>query len=234
MTDLSCDRERGILLRESMDQVPAYGLFRCYRDHELQLDGYPLEWKVVKHIVRAKADDRCVRCGHPYRVGQHSMETKEIAGSVQYVSWSPCDASCVHGGPARVREARFPGAPWQEVDLSTIGQSAAEARLDEGPLGLMVRYDVEAAWRILTVHHLNGDKSDLRWWNLASLCQRCHLTIQGKVHMDRPWPHPHSDWFKPYAAGWYAERYLGEALTREQVDERIDELLDLERWPSLF
>lgn len=30
-----------------------------------------------------------------------------------------------------------------------------------------------------TVHHLNGDKSDVRWENLVYCCQRCHLHIQG-------------------------------------------------------
>lgn len=33
----------------------------------------------------------------------------------------------------------------------------------------------------LTVHHLDGDKWNLEWWNLAALCQRCHLRIQAKV-----------------------------------------------------
>lgn len=46
--------------------------------------------------------------------------------------------------------------------------------------------------------------------------------------MERVWPWEHSDWFKPYAAGWYAWAYLGEDLTREQVGERLDELLSLE------
>jgi hypothetical protein len=87
---------------------------------------------------------------------------------------------------------------------------------------------VEAKWRILTVHHLNGVKYDCRWWNLVSLCQRCHLTIQGKVRMERPWVLEHSDWFKPYVAAYYASVFLNEDLTREQTEERLDELLDLQ------
>jgi hypothetical protein len=85
-----------------------------------------------------------------------------------------------------------------------------------------------------TVHHLRlGDdaKRDLRWWNLAALCQRCHLQIQGKVVMERIWPWPHSEWFKPYAAGWYAWVYLGEDITREEAGERADDLLSLELVP---
>jgi hypothetical protein len=86
-----------------------------------------------------------------------------------------------------------------------------------------------ARWRILTVHHLNGNKGDCRWWNLVSLCQRCHLRVQRVVQMSRVWPWPHSPWFEPYVAGYYASVYLGQELTREQVDERLKELLALER-----
>jgi 5-methylcytosine-specific restriction endonuclease McrA len=32
--------------------------------------------------------------------------------------------------------------------------------------------------RMLTVHHLDGVKSNLEWWNLAALCQVCHLFVQ--------------------------------------------------------
>ncbi len=38
----------------------------------------------------------------------------------------------------------------------------------------------------------------------------------------------HSEWFKPYAAGYYAATYLGEELSRDEVEERMDELLGLE------
>jgi hypothetical protein len=113
--------------------------------------------------------------------------------------WSPCDDGCTHGGP---REAR--GVAMHE--------------------GLQ-----QARWRILTVHHLNGNKSDCRWWNLVALCQRCHLKIQGRVVMARVWPWEHSEWFRPYAAGYYASAYLGEDLTYEETMARIDELLALER-----
>ena len=87
----------------------------------------------------------------------------------------------------------------------------------------------EAQWRILTVHHLNGVKHDCRWWNLAALCQRCHLLIQGRVDMNRVYVLEHSEWFKPYAAGWYAWSYLGEDLTREETMERLPDLLAQER-----
>lgn len=35
-------------------------------------------------------------------------------------------------------------------------------------------------------------------------CERCHLTIQAKVVMERYWMFEHTEWFKPHAAGYYA------------------------------
>ncbi|MCP3903133.1 MAG: HNH endonuclease [Planctomycetes bacterium] len=81
----------------------------------------------------------------------------------------------------------------------------------------------------LTVHHLDGNKSNCRWWNLTALCQRCHLSVQARVVIRQQYPLEHKEWFKPYAAGWYAFRYLGEDLSRPAVLERLDELLALER-----
>lgn len=83
--------------------------------------------------------------------------------------------------------------------------------------------------RVLTIHHLTGQKDLNLWWNLAPLCQVCHLVIQGKVVMERRWMFEHSDWFKPYVAGWYAYKYLGQELSRDEVMRRLDELLNLER-----
>lgn len=85
------------------------------------------------------------------------------------------------------------------------------------------------AGRTLTVHHLDINPENCRWWNLAALCQACHLSIQGRVYMDRPWVMAeHSAWFKPYAAGFYAWKYAGLDLDRDDVMSQLDELLSLE------
>lgn len=34
---------------------------------------------------------------------------------------------------------------------------------------------------VLTVAHLDNDKGNCELWNLAALCQRCHLSFQGSV-----------------------------------------------------
>lgn len=60
---------------------------------------------------------------------------------------------------------------------------------------------------VLTVHHLDGDKANCEDWNLAALCQRCHLKIQGRVKMDQNFFEailPVSDWFKPHLEGYLA------------------------------
>lgn len=187
-------------------------------------DGYPRVWHDtgggygVKHYVRNVAGNRCERCRHPYSKGEGE--------------WSRCDDQCTHGG------ASHPGGSamrvwtveetWSPFDPSPEACAAAIATLAPIP--------VEARWRILTVHHLTGHwgnteeaKRDLRWWNLAALCQVCHLQIQGKVQMGRPWPSVHTPWFQPHAAGWYAVKYLGLDLTREETLARLDELLELGR-----
>ena len=76
----------------------------------------------------------------------------------------------------------------------------------------------------LTVHHLDINPANCEWWNLAALCQRCHLTIQAKVVMEQPWMFEHSEWFKPYVAGYYAA-VRGLPTDRQYVMDRIDELV---------
>jgi hypothetical protein len=206
--------------------------------------GYPEAWGWVKDEVREFVGHRCIRCGHPYRVGQESFwsepaaeaSVREAAGLALFdseptdeprvkrerpVHWSPCDEHCRHGG--LIRRDMGEMGPDDEVlwDVHDIGAATLDLAPGMGP--------VQAAWRILTVHHANGNKLDLRWWNLLALCQRDHLSVQSRVVMDRPFILEHSGWFKPYAAGFYASKYLGEDITREQAEGRLDELLAFER-----
>lgn len=81
--------------------------------------------------------------------------------------------------------------------------------------------------RMLTVHHLDGDKGNNRWWNLLALCQACHLSVQARVIPERPWLFAHTPWFRPYVAGFYAWYHGGLNLTRAEVEARMDELLAL-------
>ncbi len=203
-------------------------LLRLYLDPiEIGDDGYPNAWRRgrpsipgwigeggeaiprIPDLVREQAGHRCIRCHHPFVVGSTPGH------------WSPCDERCTHGGPIRTSDGQQLSAPSAGEGVTVIDWLVARGSLVLGTI-------VEAEWRVLTVHHLNGVKHDCRWWNLVSLCQRCHLTIQAKVHMQRPYHREHSTWFKPYVAAFYAFEYLGEELTREETMSRLDELLDLE------
>lgn len=198
--------------------------FRYYDD--VGADGYPPEWHTtVKHLVRELAGNRCERCKHPYVVGTNKMERVwHEGGGFSYESWSPCDGRCEHAGPIRYRNPAV-------AILDPDDASWTVSELDHGPAGDLADsgWQTEARFRILTVHHLDQDKANCLWWNLVALCQRCHLTTQRRVVMDRAYIFEHSDWFKPYAAGYYAWKYLGEYLDRDETMERIDHLLALER-----
>ena len=187
-------------------------LLRVYLDpSEIAADGYPYAWRGIRRLYEANGAPPVWETGPAIKdlvrelAGYRCVRCghpypPEITSLHPKGEWTPCDQNCTHGGEL-VETLRYneDGMVW------------------------------EARWRILTTHHLNGVKHDCRWWNLAALCQRCHLAIQGRVVMDRVYVLEHSEWFKPYAAGWYASSYLGEELSREETMERLDELLALER-----
>ena len=58
----------------------------------------------------------------------------------------------------------------------------------------------------LTVHHFDGDKSNCKLYNCMALCQRCHLSVQGRVDPAVPLLFDIvSFWAMPYVAGFYAD-----------------------------
>jgi len=67
-------------------------------------------------------------------------------------------------------------------------------------------HDVESG-HVLTVHHLDGKKRNCEPWNLAALCQRCHLSVQAHVKLDQLFfveIIDVSEWFKPHLEGYLA------------------------------
>ena len=54
----------------------------------------------------------------------------------------------------------------------------------------------------LTVHHLDMDPANCADWNLAILCQRCHLRIQVKVDFEQGYMFEHTGWMKPHVEGF--------------------------------
>jgi hypothetical protein len=62
---------------------------------------------------------------------------------------------------------------------------------------------------VLTVHHLDEDKANMQTWNLAALCQRCHLRIQHRVKWEQGWWLEHSRWMARHVEEYntWAERH---------------------------
>lgn len=185
---------------------------------------YPANWTDINAAVCAEVGHRCIRCGHPYVKGAHGTG-----------EWTPCDDKCTHAGPLigvspnwlpdKISEAadalsELPGNPLENTP--TVPRLFAKR-----PTGNTMI--IVARWRILTVHHFDGDKANCEWWNLMALCQRCHLIVQGRVNPNIPYFLEHSDWAKIYIAGFYAKKYEGRLITREEATARINGLLAYER-----
>jgi hypothetical protein len=167
------------------------------------LSQYPKNWPEVAKQVKEDAGYRCVRCGHP-----HESPKERI----------PCDEKC---DLQRHPEISALAELVTDKTISNL-QFFRSASLNLWP---------NQRQRVLTVHHLDGQKWNLRWWNLIPLCQVCHLIIQAKVDIHRPWVmFEHSEWFKLYVAGFYAHKYLKENICREEAEGRMEELLALERF----
>lgn len=178
---------------------------------------YAADGKDLRAQTRADAGHRCVRCGHPYQTGLKRADRGE---------WSDCDERCTHGGEIRFGDYGA-GPPYYPADWGYFysQNKISPATMMAAPNEARKPIIVQAKWRILTVHHFDGDKANDRWWNHLPLCQKCHLQFQNKVDPNVPFFFEHSPWLKPYVAGFYAKKYEGKDLTREAVDARLDELL---------
>jgi hypothetical protein len=174
------------------------------------MNDYPADWKEIATSVKEEAGWQCVRCGHP-----HESPKERI----------PCDDQCDLSRHVEIAGIyAIAKVSQKEFKRDTIVARPMDINDFRDPDGLWYRQ----RQRVLTVHHLDGDKANVQWWNLAALCQVCHLQIQGKVTMEQHYYLEHSRWFKPYVAGYYAWKYLGEGLTRSETEDRMDELLALE------
>lgn len=172
---------------------------------------YNPDGKEKRDEARKRAGHRCLRCGHPFETGKHGKG-----------EWSPCDQGCTHGGEVAVNTAD--GNRREFEALHTVKFMLSPSYRGGGQI-----VSIQAKWRILTVHHFDGNKENDAWWNLLSLCQRCHLEIQTRVDPEQPYMFEHSEWIKPYVAGFYAKKYENRDITPEEAEVRLEELLNYER-----
>lgn len=84
-------------------------------------------------------------------------------------------------------------------------------------------HQVEGA-RVLIVHHLDGHPENCFMWNLAALCQRCHLHIQAKVKMEQLSFEDILDvspWFKPHLEGFLQSKTPNAEAHRSAPNETL-------------
>jgi hypothetical protein len=72
------------------------------------------------------------------------------------------------------------------------------------------RHEKDCKQRVLTVHHLDGDKANCDWWNLAALCQVCHLHVQATYHPDQMHLLEMESWLTPYYRARHHQEVVGE------------------------
>lgn len=164
----------------------------------ISIGEYPDNWKEIAKETKEDAGWRCVRCGHP-----HESPKERIQCNLQ------CDLS------KHIETQKM----YYKIDSSSPrerNKAYSFFNLDYWP---------HQRQRVLTVHHLDNNKSNCEWWNLTALCQVCHLQIQAKVIMERPFMFDHSHWFRPYVAGYYANE-LGQDTSKGYVYMNIEALLE--------
>jgi hypothetical protein len=146
--------------------------------------------------------------------GEYPPDWKEISNAV----WAAACHRCIRCGHPYRKGAHGKGQ-WTPCDERCTHGGPVQVIMDQ----------LCAEWRIGTVHHLDGNKANCAWWNLLALCQRCRLTIQSRVNPQQPYMLEHSEWFRPYVAGFYAHKYEGVTITREQAVADMPRLLAYER-----
>ena len=60
----------------------------------------------------------------------------------------------------------------------------------------------------LTVHDLGMAKANCADWNLAALCQRCHLSVQVRGDLEQAYMLEHSHWMRPHIEGYLRSKGL--------------------------
>lgn len=150
-------------------------------------------------VARAKIDARfrCVRCRHPFYA---------FTGNPR-----DCDAQC-DGTRGRYLSQRV------DLRLTFLDGTATEARDQELKIltlgGVHAPHAPGLGYGIV---HLDGDATNVRWWNLLALCSACRQKLSTTVRLEPPRLAEDAAWCTPYLCGFFAARYGRLEITREHA-----------------
>jgi len=153
---------------------------------------YPHNWARISYRVKRVHRFRCERCGHPHVPAQPKNGILDLWNNdfgLEQLAMFPSE--WVTG-----RGRRSVGMARPAYERDTLCDSLCE---HDPPFTNLLH---KGKPRVLTVHHLDGDKSNCALWNLAALCQVCHLEVQAKVAWEQTYFLPHSPWMT-----WHIKRY---------------------------
>ncbi len=149
---------------------------------------YPPNWREIAYAAKERAGWRCERCRHP------DEPPWKIGGS-RTTQWNRLRDPFLN--PDNVAFQRAP---------SVCDELCSHPPEPDRVAAYIGRGDHLAKQRMLTVHHLDLNKSNCADWNLAALCQGCHLTIQAKVHFDQAYQFDHTPWMQWHVDGMEAAK----------------------------
>lgn len=160
---------------------------------------YPANWPEIANRIKEQAGWCCERCGHPtekpWKAAAHRYKFLADAGFLRgsnAVRWVCHRCEHVTRGNLLTGPVEMTSSPCIYGKPSPCLPSCTHPQ--------------NGKQRVLTVDHLDGDKSNCDDWNLAVLCQVCHLQIQGKVRMKQSYAFPHSAWMQPHVDGMLKAR----------------------------
>ena len=132
----------------------------------IRKEDYPPDWDEISLDVRAKAGNRCEWCGAPNKKVIYRTRTRPVETQLML--------NCS-------REFRTYAVDWRRVyEISAPGSCVVEKteKMD------WPRLRFHGLTRIiLTVSHLDRDRTNNERSNLAALCQRCHLKHDIRQHI---------------------------------------------------
>ncbi len=163
---------------------------------------YSADWNAIAAAVKAHHGNRCERCGHP--------NEKPWKGRHFPIRALPLDHESMQLPEAERADLGYCGQCRTVYDITIVDVDAPCYYGEPAPCDDRCTHRTnDKKQRVLTVDHLDGDKANNDGWNLAALCQSCHLSVQGRVRMEQTYAFRHTEWMRPHVEGMLEAQAAG-------------------------